>query len=218
MYKYNFIFCWPSFETGLLSAPVCLLCHGTALLSLSAGNTTSNRGEVAKAASGVDALDVTDLTAHPPTAWCRWPWAEAGRIHAGGHGVVETGVEGSEGVGGVKVGSAGQRHHQQHVRWDDDDGCSLNPFPAAAPEPSTAGIRLPKTTHTKHYDICVRVFPTSSSQQTWTTCLLNGMVVCIFAVFLQFGFQTNWNIEKTLSPGKINILNMKGGKTAYLGC
>lgn len=52
------------------------LSHSTrgALLLLSAGKmTSSNRGEVGKAASGANALGVTDLTAHPPTAWCRWP-------------------------------------------------------------------------------------------------------------------------------------------------
>lgn len=201
MYKYNFRFCWPSFTNGpvrhepvklhfknqctSLSPAGLYLSHGTrrTLLLLSAGKmTSSNRGEVGKAASGVNALGVTDLTAHPPTAWCRWPWAEAGRIHGGGRGEQGEGWR----VGGVKVGSAGQRHHQQHVRWDDDGGCSLNPFPAAAPEPSTAGIRLPETTHTHtqdglfcdvHYHISLRVLWLSS----FSTDVYERQSNCMFA-------------------------------------
>lgn len=128
MYKYNFRFCWPSFtnrpvrhepvklhfknQCTSLSPAGLHWSHGTrrTLLLLSAGKmTSSNRGEVGKAASGVNALGVTDLTAHPPTAWCRWPWAGAGRIHGGGRGEQGEGwrVGGGKGrVSGPEASSA----------------------------------------------------------------------------------------------------------------
>lgn len=105
---YNFRFCWPSFTTGLLStawsytsninAPVCLRGRGggflfvtrTALLLLSAGNTTSNRWPGCQ--SCIWCRRPGGHWPCPPTAWCPWPWAEAGPIHAGWTG----------GVGGVK--------------------------------------------------------------------------------------------------------------------
>lgn len=101
--------------------------------------------QVGKAASGVDDLNVTDLTAHPPTPWCR-------RV-CGGCELKQAGYMEVSGVG-LKVRSPCQRHHQQHVLWD-SDACrpSLKPFPVAAPAASTAGIRLPEETQTSLHNI-----------------------------------------------------------------
>lgn len=86
---------------GSLSPGGLYVSHVRYGLLLSAGNRTSNRGQVAKAASAVAALHVTDLSAQPGVGGRELKQAGCMLgVAGGGWGWLADRVEGREGQGG----------------------------------------------------------------------------------------------------------------------